>query len=166
MQFDPTSAKHVYAEKESDELIRIAFLEDAYVEGAKALAKEELAKRGFNSVGREEIERVRHEIELRRQAQEELQMQGLETEEEIPSWRQSVRLRIAPYRVVLSFVAIGLSGLFWLNSILGWGILGVGERQSRGIALLPVLLWLVFVAPTRREFREHSADAERSRKAA
>jgi hypothetical protein len=45
MKFDRQSAVPIFARKESDELIQIAFLEESYVEEAKELARQELAKR-------------------------------------------------------------------------------------------------------------------------
>jgi hypothetical protein len=168
MKFDPSSARPLYAQKETDELVRIAFLEEAYTDDAKSLAKEELALRGFDEGNTHEIERVRLETEQQRIKLEELQLGGLETEEGIPSWRQTVRLWAAPYRVWLTSLALGLGAFFLLNSVFNWGVFEIGGRRSKGMGLLVMLIWLFFIAPTRKEFRDrrNSLDASRKRESA
>lgn len=163
MKFDTSSARQLFAQKETDELVRIAFLDEAYIDDAKSLAKEELALRGFDEGDTHEIDRVRLETEQQRIELEELQLRGLETEEGIPSWRQTVRLRAAPYRVGLSWLALGLAAFFWLNSFYSWGVFEIGGRRSEGIGLLVMLIWLLIIAPTRKEFidRRKSLDASR-----
>jgi hypothetical protein len=47
MHFDPKSAKETYSELPTDELVRIAFLDNGYVLEAKKLAEDELARRKF-----------------------------------------------------------------------------------------------------------------------
>jgi hypothetical protein len=163
MKFDPSSARQLFAQKETDELVRIAFLEEAFIDDAKSLAKEELALRGFDEGDTREIDRVRLETEQQRIKLEELQLRGLETEEGIPSWRQTVRLWAAPYRVGLTSLALGLAAFFSLNSVFSWGVFEIGGRRSGGIGLLVMLIWLLFLAPTRKEFidRRKSLDASR-----
>ena len=168
MKFDASSARQLFAQKETDELVRIAFLEEAYIDDAKSLAKEELALRGFDEGDTHEIDRVRLETEQQRIELEELQLRGLETEEGIPSWRQTVRLRAAPYRVGLSWLALGLAAFFSLNSFYSWGVFEMAGRRSQGIGLLVMLIWFLFVAPTRKEFidRRKSLDASRKEESA
>jgi hypothetical protein len=153
MKFDPQSAEPIFARKDSDELIQIAFLEETYVEEARELARQELAKRGQLDISSETIERVRTDVEAQKAAAEEHNLRSLEIEEEIPAWRRVVRASIAPYRQTISFAAVALMAVFWLNPIFHWGLLKLDGRQSRSLALLIGLIWLVFVAPTRREFR-------------
>jgi hypothetical protein len=164
MKFDPSSARPLFAQKETDELVRIAFLEEAYTDDAKSLAKEELALRGFDEGDTNEIERVRLETEQERIKLEELQLAGLETEERIPSWRQTVRLWAAPYRIGLTSLALALAAFFLLNSFFSWGAFGIGGRRSQGIGLLVMLIWFSFIAPTRKEFKDRRNSLDASRK--
>ena len=164
MKFDASSARQLFARKETDELVRIAFLEEAYVDDAKSLAKEELALRGFDAGNTDEIDRVRLETEQQRIKLEELQLRGLETEKGIPSWRQAVRLRAAPHRVGLTSLALGLAGFFSLNSVFSWGVFEIGGRRSAGIGVLVMLIWLAFIAPTRKEFRDRRNSLDAGRK--
>jgi hypothetical protein len=164
MKFDPSSARPLFAQKETDELVRIAFLEEAYIDDAKSLAKEELALRGFDEGDTHEIERVRLETEQQQIKLEELQLGGLETEEGIPSWRQTVRLWAAPYRIGLTSLALGLVVFFLLNSVFSWGVFEIGGRRPQGIGLLVMLIWLFFIAPTRKEFRDRRNSLDASRK--
>ncbi len=154
MNFDPEYAKILYAQKETDELVRIAFLEGEYLEEAKRLANDELVLRGQSVVGTNTIERVRAEMERQQVEKLEEQLQGLESEEDMPSWRRAIRSWLAPHRDILSWLAFALAALCFLNSTLDWGLFALGGRKSEGIALLVLLLWLVFVAPSRREFKE------------
>jgi hypothetical protein len=154
MQFDPESAKFLYAQMESDELVRIAFLEVEYVDEARKLAKAELAQRGLGEVDDSTISRVRAELERQRTDELDGQLRGLESEDEIPSWRQSIRSKLAPHRDVLSWLAIALAVLFFLNSVFDWGVFALDGRKSKAIALAVLFLWVVFIAPTRREFKE------------
>jgi hypothetical protein len=154
MKFDPESAKAAYAQKESDELVRIAFLEGEYLEEAKRLAKGELARRGQSQVDSETVERVRADIERQRTEKLDAQLQGLESEDEIPSWRQAIRSWLAPHRDILSWLAFVLAALCVLNSALDWGMFALDARKSKGIASLLLLIWLVFLAPSRREFKK------------
>lgn len=164
MQFDPTAAKYAYAEKETDDLIRIAYSEEEYVDQAKQLARDELARRGFGRIDSEDIDRVRHTIEIWRREDQERDLRGLETDEEIPAWRQKIRSRLAPLRTALSVLALGVFCFFLINSLLGWNVFELGDRKSRAVALLVFLLWLVFVAPTRQEFRDRLNAAAIARK--
>jgi len=95
---------------------------------------------------------------------EELQLRGLETEQGIPSWRQTVRLWAAPYRVGLTSLALGLVGLFSLNSVFSWGVFEIGGRRSEGMGVLVMLIWLAFIAPTRKVFRDRRNSLDASRK--
>jgi hypothetical protein len=151
MKFDPQSAVPIFARKESDELIQIAFLEESYVEDAKELARQELARRGLAEISTERIERVRTDVEARKAEAEEHNLRSLEIDEEIPSWRRVARARVAPYRQILSFAALASMAVSWLNSIFEWELLNLNSGRSRALALLIALVWLFFVAPTRSE---------------
>jgi hypothetical protein len=154
MKFDRQSAVPIFARKESDELIQIAFLEASYVGEAKELARQELAKRGLSEISTERIEQVKADVQARRAAAEEYSLRSLEIDEEIPSWRKVARARLAPYRQILSLAALVLMAVSWLNSIYEWELLNLNSGQSRGLALLIALVWLFFAAPTRSEFRK------------
>ena len=163
MHFDPESAADLYAQKDDDELVRIAFLEETYLEEAKELAKNELAQRGFRAIDQRTIERVRGDMEQQRLAKIDAEVQGLESEELIPSWRQAIRLNLAPHRNGLSGLAIALIAALMLNSTFGWSVLGMDSRNSQALAVLIALIWFVFIAPTRAEFKEkfYSKDGRR-----
>jgi hypothetical protein len=152
MKFDPDSARPLFASKDQDELIRIAFLEDTFLDEAKNLAKQELARRGLSGMSSEMIERVRVDFEAQKVAKVERDLQGLEIEEGIPIWRKAVRARIAPYRQPITFAALMMMALFLLNSLCHWEFMSLNERQSNGVGVFVGLLWLFFVAPTRKEF--------------
>ena len=68
MHFDPNAAKPGFAQWDTNDLIRIAFLEPTYIDEAKELAKQELARRGLHEVDSQHIERVRIELEGREAA--------------------------------------------------------------------------------------------------
>jgi hypothetical protein len=89
----------------------------------------------------------------RRNAKLEDPLQGLESEAEIPSWRQAIRSRLAPHRDPLSSMTILLAGLFLLNSVFSGSVLGLGGRKSQALGLLLPLVWFIFIAPTRSEFK-------------
>ena len=55
MQFDPKAAKAEFSRKEAEELVRIAFLEPDYLQEARGLAEQELAKRGIAGADRQLI---------------------------------------------------------------------------------------------------------------
>ena len=154
MKFDPTSARAQFAEKDTDDLIRIAFLEPSYVTEAVDVAKEELARRGLSRVGSRDIERVRGALEAQRIAKEDDDLRSLEIDEAIPGWRRAVRSRLAPHRRPLSLLALAFMGLLWLNSIFDWGFLNLHGRRSEALAALIGSVWFVFVMPSQREFRE------------
>jgi len=164
MKFDSESARPIYAKKESDELVCIAFLDEDFVEEAKKLAKEELARRGLGKMSHDMIERVRTEVAQQRIANIEGRLQGFEIEEEMPSWRQAIRLRLAPYRSLLSLLAITLAGLIELDSTFNWGLLRIDGRRSDRIALLVMVICFVFVFPSRKEFMAKHYTKEGKRK--
>ena len=83
MQFDPVSARSHYARKETDELIRIAYLETTFVDEAKALAREELSKRGIENVDAQTIERVRTRLESQDRASEEYDLETRSVADEL-----------------------------------------------------------------------------------
>jgi hypothetical protein len=154
MKFDPQSAAPIFARKESDELIRIAFLEESYVEEAKELARRELARRGLSEISKEGIERVKTDVNARKAAAEEHNLRSLELDEAIPSWRRVARARVAPYRQILSLAALASLAVFGLSSMFEWELLNLNSRHSRAFALLIALAYMFFVAPTRSEFRK------------
>ena len=157
MQFDPQSAKDLYAQKEIDELVGIAFLEDTYLPEAKKLALAELARRGFRTVSPEMIERVRV---LRREELED-RMRSLESEVEIPPWRQSARRALLPYRPMIQVTLIAVAILMLLDGLFEVGIFGPNWRIFLGVGALIGVLASQFIAPTREEFlRKHGWEDE------
>ena len=80
-----------FAQKETEELVTIAFLEDSYLPEGKRLAREELARRGFDPENRELIEHVRAENEQMRLDILEERISGFEHQDKVPSWRRAVR---------------------------------------------------------------------------
>ncbi|WP_029923488.1 hypothetical protein [Nevskia soli] len=161
MQFNPTSAAPAYAEKSTDELIQIAFLEQDYLSEAKRLAEEELTNRGLK-ITPDDIERTRLRMEeVKRQALE-YSIRHLESDEDMPSWRRRVRSRLAPYRQVIALIAFALIVVAMLNSFLGWGLMNLSGRKSEGIAILVGLLCMVFIGSSKEDALEQ-AKAKSSR---
>jgi hypothetical protein len=161
MKFDAETAAPMFAGMDSNDLIRIAFLDETYVSEAKELAKRELSKRGLADVSVETIEQVRKEFDARQAAKDEHDLRSLETEEGMRPWRISIRSRLAPYRRSLSIASIALIGFCWLNSLVPWRLFALEARQWDGLGILFGLLWLMFVAPTRREFLNHRKSKQR-----
>jgi hypothetical protein len=62
LAFDPVAAAQTYAGMDTEELVRIAYLEPDYVAEAKALALRELDKRGVPADPKKLIRQVRDEI--------------------------------------------------------------------------------------------------------
>jgi hypothetical protein len=154
MKFDPKSSESVFSEKDDDELIRIAYVEETYVSEAKELAKSLLAKRGRPDVNDADIERVRKNLEAQANALEEHSLRSVEAEGEIPQWRKAIREKVHPYRISIRVVALLLMILFWLNSWFEWKLINVSSRRSQTIALVIGLVWLLFAGPTREELME------------
>jgi hypothetical protein len=154
MQFDPKSAAASFSEKDTDELVRIAFLEQDFTQEARELASAELANRGLK-ITVQDIERVRLRLKEQKREVLEYTLRHLETDATMPAWRRRVRARMAPHRQVLSMVMLALMALAWLNELLEWGFMNLSGRKSEGVALLVGLLWFVFVAPSRDDYRGH-----------
>jgi hypothetical protein len=158
MQFDSKAAKQAYKELSTDELVRIAFLENSYVPEAKKLAADELARRNFR-VEQGTIERIRAQLEQHRADMLDRELSGFEVEEDMPSWRQRARRRLAPYRNPLSFLVVCIAAGALLNSALDWGLLGLDWRTSRAVGILVMLIWLVFLMPSRAEVEQRMRQA-------
>jgi len=153
MQFDPKAAKEAYSELPTDELVRIAFLDNRYVAEAKKLAEDELGRRKF-PVDQRTLEQVRTRVERQRDETMERDLSSFETEDEMPSWRRSVHRRLAPYRTPLILLLLGASGLVKLDSIREWGLLGLEGRKSNGLVMLMLLIGFVFLMPSREEAKD------------
>ena len=154
MQFDSQSAINAFAQKDTQELIRIAFLEDTYVDDAKNVAKDELARRGVTSVTSEELECVRQEIEARKIAKEENDLRSIEMDQHLPSWRRTAKAWATPYRVPITISAVIGIALFGLNSYFEWGLLNLDRNNSKAVALVIGIVWFILLSPTREEFRK------------
>ena len=74
-------------------------------------------------------------------------------EDSMPTWRKNIRRTIAPYRRVVTLVAVALMALAWLNSAFDWGLLNLHGRKSDGVGLLIGFIWLWFAGPTVQEMR-------------
>lgn len=75
--FDPTVAQYAFAEKETDELIRIAFLEPDFVPAAVGLARKELARRGIPDPVHERVKDLESRIVLQQREKERLATEAL-----------------------------------------------------------------------------------------
>jgi hypothetical protein len=154
MKFNPKTAESAFLKKEDEELIQIAYVEESYVTEAKELAKSVLAKRGLSNLSDADIDRVRKELEVRADAIREHELRNVEVEEEMPSWRRSIRGRLAPYRKYTSIAFVVLGTTYFLNSWFGWRLLGLDSRKSDAVMGLVMLMYLVFFMPDRKEFLE------------
>ena len=89
----------------------------------------------------------------------ERDLSAYDVEEYMPSWRQRARRRLTPYRTPLSLLVIAVAVIDQLNSALDWGLL---DGRTRGVAALALLVWLVFLLPSRGEVeRRMREEAER-----
>ena len=143
-----------------DELIRIAFLEQDYTEQAKALARTVLAKRGLK-ITAPDIEQVRLRMEEEKRGILEHSLRHLESEDAMPNWRRSLRARIAPYRKLLSLVALVLMMLAWLNGIFDWGLMNLRGRKSEAVALFFGSLLMLFITPSREDYLRQDKDKKK-----
>jgi hypothetical protein len=158
MQFDSETAQALYAGKDSDELIRIAFLESDFIEEAKALARLELARRGMVRVASSEIERVRAAVEQETRAKADEVLSMLESEDDMSPERRLWLGILAPYRKVLQAIALLIMAFFGLNALFDWGLFGLSSKQSASIATLIALFVGILFRPTRQEYlREHGS---------
>jgi hypothetical protein len=78
LAFDPVAAAQTYAGMDTEELVRIAYLEADYVPEAKALALRELDKRGVPANPKELIRQVRDEVRDRAGAAERMTAANIE----------------------------------------------------------------------------------------
>jgi hypothetical protein len=158
MQFDTEAAREAYSELPTDELVRIAYLEDHYVPEAKKLAEDELARRKF-ATDRKTLDQVRVRLKRQRADSMETDMSALEAESDMPTWRRVARHRLAPYRTPLTIVLLVGCVFVKLDSIREWGVLGLDGRKSDGVAILLLLIGFVFFSPSRDEV-ERQQDEE------
>ena len=154
MQFDPETATNLFAQMDDDELIRIAFLEDTYLEEAKDLAKKELAERGLGEISQSTIEKVRSSMSTQRHAEMDVELEGFEPEEGIPSWRRAIQVWLAPYRTALIVLTLVIMATFGLNWAFEWGLLGIGRRKSLALSIAIGLFSYLFIFPTREEAKD------------
>jgi hypothetical protein len=90
--FDPTEAAQAYADLETDELVRIAYLEPNYLPEAKAIAMRELSGRGVPENPSQLIEHVRLDCENRRHAEEMLTYHNMARMDRVKGQLHSVAL--------------------------------------------------------------------------
>ncbi len=70
--FDLSAARIAYADKKTEELIRIAYFEPGFLSAAIDLAREELGRRGVSDANHELVRSVENEIALEQLERERL----------------------------------------------------------------------------------------------
>jgi hypothetical protein len=159
LAFDPVAAAKTYAGMDTEELVRIAYLEPDYVPEAKSLALRELDKRGIPGNRKNLIRQVRDEIRGRERASERLSAESF-------GQLQTLKFRIAAGSLIcgLWFVALFAPAMVkeWSNTADGAGLLLLGvwaiavvdavgkarrgaRRQLYLVVVVPAILLLVGV---------------------
>lgn len=157
LTFDPVAAAKAYAGMDTEELVRIAYLEPDYVPEAKALALRELDNRGIPGNRKNLIRQVRDEIRGRDRASERRSAKNFEQ-------LQTLKFRIAAGSLIcgLWFIALFAPAMIeeWSKTADGAGffLLGVWaiaaidavrkarrgtRRQLYLVVVVPVILLLV-----------------------
>jgi hypothetical protein len=149
MQFDPKAAKAEFSRKEAEELVRIAFLEPDYLQEARSLAEQELAKRGIAGADRQLIvKRLKED------------MQDAETERwenasfayEIPS--PLLNLTFAQKRWISAILGV-LPAIAVASVKLGWNLFFGYDRWVAVASFFAFMVFVHRVGPSGKELREH-----------
>jgi hypothetical protein len=135
--FDPVAAAQAYAAMETEELVRIAYLEPDYVPEAKALASRELDKRGVPKNRKSLIRQVRGEIRDRARASERQLDKNFDQV-------QSIKFRIAA-----GFLICGL----WLVALFAPTTLKEWSSAADGAGLFLLGVWALAVIDAIRKLR-------------
>ena len=161
MKFDAEAAKINFRQKDTDDLVRIAFLEKTYLPEARALAKEELDRRGITQ---QTIDQVSAHVEQLRREEFEAKVSDLKSEAQLSPLNRMLRLTLAPYRFACIFIGVAVMALFYLNDFFAWGILGLYGGHSIVVGVFiaaPFLLVGNVTNPTREEYiRKHRASSD------
>lgn len=127
--FDPVTAAQTYAEMETEELVRIAYLEPNYVPEAKALAMRELDKRGVSEDREGLIRQVRDENKERAEALE------LHRYEKAARW-EDLELRLLGGMLI---------GSLWLGALLAPSIYEDWSRSGSAAGFVLLAGWAIAV---------------------
>jgi hypothetical protein len=137
LAFDPGAAAQTYADMDTEELVRIAYLEPDYVSEAKALALRELDKRGVPRDRKKLIRQVRDEIRDRARASESSNAKNLEQ-------FQALKFRIA---------AGSLIGGLWVAALFAPTVLKDLNKSSDGAGVVLLGVWAIAVVDAVRKAR-------------
>jgi hypothetical protein len=129
LAFDPVAAAQTYASMDTEELVRIAYLEPDYVAEAKALALRELDKRGVPANPKKLIRQVRDEIRDNAGAAHRLTAANIE---------QGRRLE-------LRFVAGMLILVLWLAALFAPIVIKEARNSTDGAVFLLLGGWAIAV---------------------
>jgi hypothetical protein len=137
LAFDPVAAAQTYAGMDTEELVRIAYLEPDYVAEAKALALRELDKRGVPANRKELIRQVRDEIRDNAGAAQRMTAANLE---------QARRLELRLVAGMLIFV-------LWLAALFAPIVIKEARNSTDGAVFLLLGGWAIAVVYAIRKAR-------------
>jgi hypothetical protein len=137
LAFDPVAAAQTYAAMETEELVRIAYLEPDYVPEAKALALRELDKRGVPEDRKNLIRQVRGELRDRARALERQSAKNFHQ-------GQVLQFRIAAGSLI---GALWVAALFMPSMLKEWNV----SVDGAGFFFLGV--WVIAVIDAIRKLR-------------
>jgi hypothetical protein len=137
LAFDPVAAAHAYAEMETEELIRIAYLEPDYVPEAKALVLRELDMRGIPENRKNLIRQVRDEIRDRARASERLTAKNLKQ-------GQALKFRLAAGSLICAL---------WFAALFAPWMLKKWSSSTDGAGLFLLGVWAIAVVDAIRKLR-------------
>jgi hypothetical protein len=135
--FDPVAAAQTYAAMETEELVRIAYLEPDYVPEAKALAVRELDKRGVAENRESLIRQVRDENMERAHAVE----------------MHSARKFQQAHALELRLIAGMLIGFLWFAALLAPSIQKDLSRSGNGLWFVVLSVWAIAIVDGVRKWR-------------
>lgn len=138
--FDPVAAAETYADMETEELVRIAYLEPDYLPEAKALAMQELDKRGVPANRESLIRQVRDERIERADA--------LERRRE----EKSQHADLLQYRIVAGTLIGGL----WFVALLAPSLLKEWTTSRNVAGLILLGGWAIAIVGAVRKWRRGS----------
>lgn len=137
-EFDPSAAAAAYAEKDTNELVNIAFLDPAFLPEAKDLALRELNKRGALQNKAAAINRARREMAYRAQAVEQTAYYGIE----------KAQLFNQKFREA-TFI-----GAIWALAFVGPSMIAHHGFRPNWLMLVILVPWLFLVANAIRNYRK------------
>lgn len=137
LAFDPVAAAKTYAGMDTEELIRIAYLEPDYVPEAKALALRELDNRGIPGNRKNLIRQVRDEIRGRDRASERLSAKNFE------------QLQTLKFRIAAGSLICGL----WLVALFAPAMVREWSKTADGASFFLLGVWAIAVVDAVRKAR-------------